>query len=405
METLCPSVQSSGEAARDELTVGGILRAFLPLLLHLLKLSGHKLRVLWQLAACGTPALGANLFHCPHCQHRHWAPRSCGNRHCPRCLAAKSWQWLEKQIRSLLPITYYHCVFTLPVELNSLVLANQRRLYPLLFDCAAQSLLDFGRNRLHGDLGITAVLHTWGQQLDFHPHLHCIVTGGALSLDGKQWRSPKQRKFLFPVQAVAALFRGKFLAGLRQMLAAGELHPPDSELKIPATRARWLSLLYRKRWILYAKCPFGGPQQVLRYLANYTHRVALSNRRIIAVDAQHQTVTFSYRDYRHGSELKDLTLGASEFIRRFSLHILPPGLVRIRHYGILGNNRRKRAIEAAHAIFKCRGPTLVLQPQSVAEKPIYCPSCGKAGIRLVAFTDAAGVLHLIGARPTPCDSS
>jgi hypothetical protein len=185
METLCPSVQSSGEAARDELTLGGILRAFLPVLLHLLKLGAHKLRVLWQLAACGTPALGANLFHCPHCQHRHWAPRSCGDRHCPRCLAAKSRQWLEKQTRSLLPISYYHCVFTLPAELNFLMLANQRKLYPLLFDCAAQSLLEFGRNRLRGDLGITAVLHTWGQKLDFHPHLHCIVTGGALSPDGK----------------------------------------------------------------------------------------------------------------------------------------------------------------------------------------------------------------------------
>ena len=150
METLCPSVQSSGEAVRDQLTLGGILRAFLPVLLHLLKLGAHKLRVLWQLAACGTPALGANLFHCPHCQHRHWAPRSCGNRHCPRCLAAKSWQWLEKQTRSLLPISYYHCVFTLPEELNSLMLANQRKLYPLLFDCAAQSLLEFGRNRLGG---------------------------------------------------------------------------------------------------------------------------------------------------------------------------------------------------------------------------------------------------------------
>jgi hypothetical protein len=143
METLCPSVQSSGQAVRDELTLGGILRAFLPLLLHLLKLGAHKLRVLWQLAACGTPALGANLFHCPHCQHRHWAPRSCGNRHCPRCLAAKSWQWLEKQTRSLLPISYYHCVFTLPAELNSLILTNQGKLYPLLFDCAAQSLLEF----------------------------------------------------------------------------------------------------------------------------------------------------------------------------------------------------------------------------------------------------------------------
>src|ERR1700738_554470 len=309
MGSFCPLVEGSTDTAHERLTLGAILRAFLPALLLVLKLGKHKLRVLWNLAACGTPALGSNLFACPHCPHRHWAPRSCGDRHCPRCLAAKSWQWLEKQIRSLLPITYYHCVFTLPAELNSLVLANQRRLYPLLFECAAQSLLEFGRNRLKGDLGITAVLHTWGQKLDFHPHLHCIVTGGALSPDGKQWRSPKQRKFLFPVQAVAALFRGKFLAGLRQMLDAGELHLPDSELKIPANRARWFSLLYRKPWVLYAKRPFGGPQQVLSYLANYTHRVALSNRRIVALDAQHQ-------------------------IRRFSLHILP-GLVRIRHYGIL----------------------------------------------------------------------
>src|SRR6266436_1105774 len=157
--------------------------------------------------------------------------------------------------------------------------------------------------------------------------------------------------------------------------------------------------------VLYAKCPFGGPQQVLSYLANYTHRVALSNRRIVAVDPRQQTVTFTYRDYRHGSQRKELTLSALEFIRRFSLHILPPGLVRIRHYGILGNNRRKRDIEAARVIFERSGCAVELQPQSVADKPMCCPSCGKAGIRLVAFTDAAGVLHIIGAGPMPCDSS
>jgi hypothetical protein len=224
-------------------------------------------------------------------------------------------------------------------------------LLPLLFDCAAQSLLAFGRNRLRGDLGITAVLHTWGQKLDFHPHLHCIVTGGALSPDGKRWRSPKQRKFLFPVRAVAALFRGKFLAGVRQLLDEQALHLADPALQSPAARARWLGLLYRKAWVLYAKRPFGGPQQVLGYLANYTHRVALSNRRIPAVDASHQTVTFAYRDYRHGSQLKSLTLSGLEFIRRFSLHILPAGLVRIRHYVIKGKGTwtKKIAINAAAA--------------------------------------------------------
>jgi Putative transposase/Transposase zinc-binding domain len=401
----CPLVEGSTESAHDCMTLGAILRVFLPVLWHLLKLGKHKVRVLWRLAACGTPALGANLFACPHCSHRHWAPRSCGDRHCPRCLAGKSWQWLQKQTRSLLPIPYYHCVFTLPAELNSLVLANQRKLYPLLFECAAQSLLQFGRNQLQGDLGITAVLHTWGQKLDFHPHLHCIVTGGALSPDGKEWHSPKQRKFLFAVRAVAALFRGKFLAGLRQMLEAGDLELPDSELQSPARRARWWSLLYTKRWVLYVKRPFGGPQQVLRYLANYTHRVALSNRRIVAIDELHQSVTFNYRDYRHGSQLKDLTLSALEFIRRFSLHILPSGLVRIRHYGILGNNRRKRDIQAARAIFERRGHAVELQVQSVADKSMCCPSCGKAGLRLLAFTDTAGVLHMTGNGPMPCDSS
>ena len=157
--------------------------------------------------------------------------------------------------------------------------------------------------------------------------------------------------------------------------------------------------------VLYAKRPFGGPQQVLSYLANYTHRVALSNRRIVAVDARHQTVTFTYRDYRHSSQRKELTLSALEFIRRFSLHILPPGLVRIRHYGVLGNNRRKRDIEAARLIFISRGRAVELQPRSVADKPMCCPSCGKAGIRLVAFTDAAAILHMIGVGPMPCDSS
>jgi hypothetical protein len=405
MGSFCPVVEGSTDPAHERLTLGAILRAFLPSLVHLLKLGKHKMRVLCHLALCGTPALGANLFACPHCAHRHWAPRSCGDRHCPHCLAAKSRQWLEKQTKSLLPIAYFHCVFTLPAQLNGLMLANPRRLYPLLFECAAQSLLEFGRTRLHGDLGISAVLHTWGQKLDFHPHLHCIVTGGALSPDGKQWHSPKQRKFLFPVRALASLFRAKFLAELTSMLKAGELDQPDSELDQAANRARWFSLLYTKPWVLYAKRPFGGPQEVLRYLANYTHRVALSNRRIVEVDVPHQSITFTYRDYRDGSQRKALTLSALEFIRRFTLHILPAGLVRIRHYGILGNNRRKRDIEAARAIFQRRGRALELQPQSVAQKPMDCPFCGKTGIRLVAFTDAAGLLHTIRNGALQWDSS
>jgi hypothetical protein len=202
MDRLCPLAED-GKVAANSLTLGEVLRAFLPSVASLLRLGARPLRVLSLLAACGTSALGAHIYQCAACHKRHFAPRSCGDRHCPRCLAAKSRHWLQQQLASLLPVPYYHCVFTLPKELHALVLLNPARLYPLLFDCAAQALLEFGRHRLGGDLGITAVLHTWGQQLNFHPHLHCIVTGGALGANGQSWRAPKQRKFLFPVRATA----------------------------------------------------------------------------------------------------------------------------------------------------------------------------------------------------------
>jgi len=408
MASLCQGTEHA-DSAGVPWTLGGILRRFLFSLLDLLRLGSHQRRVLWQLAACGTIELGENLYECPHCARRHWAPRSCGDRHCPRCLSGKSHQWLGKQMQSLLPVTYYHCVFTLPAELNPLVLANQPQLYKLLFDCAAQALLEFGRNRLGGDLGVTAVLHTWGQKLDFHPHLHCIVTGGALSEDRQRWRSPKQRKFLFPVRALAALFRGKFLAGLRLLIERGELRLGAHFPTEPAGQRHWFSLLYGKPWVVYAKRPFGGPQQVLTYLSNYTHRVALSNRRIVAVDEDNQTVTFNYRDYRAGGKVKTLTLGVREFIRRFALHILPEKLVRIRHYGILGNNRRKRDIEAARQILarRKRRQSLDLQATLAAppESPLRCPHCGKGGARLLGFTDPDGTYHHLEKAPSSLDSS
>jgi len=313
MNRLCPKAE---ERQGVSYTLGGILRSFATTVLPELKLGARPRRVLGLLAACGTPQLGFTLYQCPHCHGRHGIARSCGDRHCPRCLAAKSRQWLAQQTRSLLPLTYYHCILTLPEELNPLVLLNPARLYPLLFEAAAQSLLQFGRNRLQGDLGISAVLHTWGQQLNFHPHLHCIVTGGALSRDGRRWRSPKQRKFLFPVKALSALFRGKFLDGLKTMLQGqSTLRLPDPSLGDPQLRQCWLSKLYAQKWVVYAKRPFGGPEQVLNYLANYTHRVALSNRRIVAVNEQEQTVTFTWRDYRQNGTVKALTLGAREFLR------------------------------------------------------------------------------------------
>ncbi|RPJ00625.1 MAG: IS91 family transposase, partial [Chloroflexi bacterium] len=392
MNRLCPKAEDRKGVLY---TLGGLLRAFASSVLPQLKLGARPARVLALLAACGTPELGFTLYQCPHCHGRHGIPRCCGDRHCPRCLAAKSRQWLEQQTRSLLPTPYYHCVLTLPEDLNALVLANPTRLYPLLFDAAAQSLLQFGHNRLKGDLGISAVLHTWGQQLNLHPHLHCIVTGGALSSDGRRWRSPKQRKFLFPVKAVAALFRGKFLDGVKKMLEKpGALDLPDSSLSDPRVRQRWLSKLYAQKWVVYAKRPFGGPEHVLHYLANYTHRVALSNRRIVAVNEQAQTVTFNWRDYRQGGKVKPLTLSAREFIRRFTMHILPAGLVRIRHYGILGNNRRQRDIPRARALLvrhQSRSPKL---PKPTPLQPMLCPHCGQDGLRWVGFIDAEGRTHL-----------
>jgi len=392
MNRLCPKAE---ERQGVSYTLGGILRSFATTVLPELKLGARPRRVLGLLAACGTPQLGFTLYQCPHCHGRHGIARSCGDRHCPRCLAAKSRQWLAQQTRSLLPLTYYHCILTLPEELNPLVLLNPARLYPLLFEAAAQSLLQFGRNRLQGDLGISAVLHTWGQQLNFHPHLHCIVTGGALSRDGRRWRSPKQRKFLFPVKALSALFRGKFLDGLKTMLQGqSTLRLPDPSLGDPQLRQCWLSKLYAQKWVVYAKRPFGGPEQVLNYLANYTHRVALSNRRIVAVNEQEQTVTFTWRDYRQNGTVKALTLGAREFLRRFTMHILPAGLVRIRHYGILSNNRRQRDIPRARALLARRQRPVASLPKPTPPQPMVCPHCGQSGLRWIGFVDAQGRTHL-----------
>ncbi len=391
MDRLCP-VAPARDAPLH--TLGSILRCFLPALQTPLLLGPRALQLLRRLARCGTGELGANILQCPHCQKQHWTARSCGDRHCPRCLAGKSRQWLEQQRRSLLPVTYYHCVFTLPSQLHPLVLANPAQLYPLLFDCVAQTLLQFGRNRLRGDLGLSLVLHTWGQQMNFHPHLHAIVTGGALSPDGRRWRVCKQRKFLFPVRALAALFRGKFLDGLRRLLDAHQLRVPQT-LPADSARRNWFTLLYKKAWVVYAKRPFGGPEQALSYLSNYTHRVALSNRRITAVDELARTVTFTYRDYRKGGPVKPLTLSAREFIRRFSLHLLPLGLVRIRHYGILGNNRRQRDIAKVRLILQRRPRLVPTPPPSIPKEPVRCPHCGLPGLRLVGWIDSSGLRHML----------
>jgi hypothetical protein len=339
--TAAPSrlAAASGEAGG----VGAVLRAFLPgYLAEHPGVSAAERRILQKLADCRTGALGYTLYHCDSCGQPQRVPKACGDRHCPACQGRLAHRWLERQQAALLPVPYYHAVFTLPHALLPLCAARPAVLYRLLLPSAAETLLRFGHERLGGELGVTAVLHTWGQPLNYHPHAHCLVTGGALTADGR-WCAPKQRGFLFDVRALGAVFRGKFLAGLNALKERGA---------VPAPPAGWPALwraLGRARWVVFAKRPFGGPTQVLAYLSHYTHRVAISDRRILKVDVEARTVTFAWRDYRDGGKVQRGTLGADKFIDRFRRHLLPRGFSKIRHFGLLANHRRATRLAQARA--------------------------------------------------------
>jgi Putative transposase/Transposase zinc-binding domain len=287
-------------------------------------------RVLRDVIACRTAALGGHLEVCDHCGLEHPAYNSCRNRHCPTCQALRQARWIEERKARILPVHYFHVVFTLPDELRPVALVNPKVVLDLLFDAASRTLLDLGRDpdRLGGTLGLTAVLHTWARDMGYHPHLHCIVTGGALSADGSRWAAARGR-FLFPVAVMGALFRGKFLAGLDAAWRAKKLSLAGSaaDLDAPGAFEHLRDRLYRKRWVVFSKRPFGGPEQVIRYLGRYTHRVAISSGRLL--DVTDDSVTFRTRG--DGT----VTLAPDEFIRRFLLHVLPPEFRKIRHYGIL----------------------------------------------------------------------
>jgi len=344
-----------------------------------LRLPSAQLKILRVLAACRTPALGGHRYLCTQCGKEHFVPHSCGNRHCPQCQGAQAIDWLDRQSTALLPIPYFHLVFTLPHALNPLIRQNRRALFNLLFDAVSQTLLKFGRQELKAQIGITAVLHTWGQTLVDHYHLHCIVTGGGLALDGSGWvRS--SRHFLFPIRALSKVFGGKFRAGLQSLHAQGKLefHGQTAALAGKEAFSELVRELKTQRWVVYAKRPFAGPQQVLSYLSRYTHRVAISNRRLLAMDEQE--VTFSYKDYADGAQRKTMTLKVEEFVRRFSLHLLPGRFVKIRHYGLLGNRNRQQRLERAR---QCLGvSTPASQPvtetvvSAVEQTALRCPFCG-----------------------------
>jgi hypothetical protein len=293
--------------------------------------------------------------------------------------------WLEQQAATLLPVPYFHLVFTLPHSLNGLIRQNRAPLFKLLFDAASQTLLEFGAQRLDAQLGITAVLHTWSQTLGDHYHLHGIVTGGGVAHDQSRWVATSPH-YLFPVRALSRKFRGKYLAGLHALHAAGKLefHGELKETAAPAQFAATLRQASQTEWVVYAKRPFAGPEQVLAYLSRYTHRVALSPRRLLATDGQ--TVTFAYKDYADGSRPKTMTLGTAEFVRRFCLHVLPKRFVKIRHYGLLGNRQKQARLARARQLLGA-APLPLPQPRPEllhaplpTSAPACCPFCQRPGL-------------------------
>jgi hypothetical protein len=349
-------------------------------------LSARQQRVLRDVARCRTTLLGGHVQRCTDCGQECIAYNSCRNRHCPKCQGAARARWLEREAGYLLPVEYHHVVFTLPAALGPMVLQNPTPLYKLLFAAMADTVRELAADPhyLGAAVGVLAVLHTWGQNLHHHPHLHCVITGGGLSCDADGhvdeapcWRSCRPGFFL-PVRVLSRLFRGKFLARLRQAHRDGCLgfHGRLAPLADPAAFNAWLTPLYEADWVVYAKAPFGGPAQVLKYLARYTHRVAISNQRLL--DVSNGRVIFRYKDYADDHRQKTMTLSAEEFLRRFLLHVLPRGLVKIRHYGLLANRRRQASLECCRRLLLVRVVAQALvEPAAVALAVPLCPWCGQ----------------------------
>ena len=378
-------------------------------------LSIEQRKVLWAIQACRTPVLGGHLSKCQACGFIEVGYNSCRNRHCPKCQSGLAAQWVEQLEQRLLPIPYFHSVFTLPSELRPLALRNPEPIYSLLFATATKTLLELGQDpkRLGAQLGITAVLHTWSRDLSYHPHLHCLVTGGGLTPSHDRWVEAKGKgRFLFPVQALGVLFRGKFLAHLARLYQQGRLDTggPCAHLAKPPAFEALVAQLYQTPWVVYTKRPFGSASHVLRYLGHYTHRVGLSNRRLVRMDSQ--GVCFKTRGGR------TVTVAPHEFIRRFLLHVLPKGFVKIRHYGLHASSATQPLQTArtllsqpsmspcpsaspgsAHATMEVT-PKADSRPRSGLD-PETCPRCGHQGVRVYLRFPAARRQR----RPVRLDSS
>lgn len=377
---------SERSSARGGLEVADVIRAYGADYRATHRLPKHHHDVLNALERCRTAALGGHVDVCDRCGHERISYNSCRDRHCPKCGALAKERWLVARERELLPVPYFHLVFTIPNELNHLVLTNARVMYQMLFRGVAETLLRLAEDPKHlgAHIGVIAVLHTWGQNLMDHPHVHCIVAGGGLSADGKRWIASRDQFFL-PVKVLSRLFRGKMLDQLKRAYKANRLKliGESKELNRPEIFRTLLDKLYKKEWVVYAKEPFGGPRQVLAYLGRYTHRVAISNNRLVSISDG--KVTFRWRDYRDASAEKLITLDAGEFIRRFLLHVLPQRLCKIRYYGLMSNRNRKTMLARCRELLAVPTPTAETSPAATEWQELLlkltgidvrvCPEC------------------------------
>lgn len=342
--------------------VAGVLNTHWQQVQHNTKYNTWQLRTLDAARRCRSASLGAHVDGCTSWGHLRISYNSCRNRHCPKCQGNEREKWMQARQSELLPVPYFHVVFTLPDTLNALCLHKDKELYNLLFQSAWHVLNTFGHDHkwLGAQTGMIAILHTWGQTMTLHPHLHCIVPGGGINKQGK-WKTAKSDgKYLFNVKAMSKVFRGKFMALLKERLPE-EMH------------AEFVNELYKKDWVVYAKRPFAGPESVIEYLGRYTHKIAISNHRIKNVEAG--KITFSYKDYKQAAVKKEMTLDAMEFIRRFAMHILPKGFVRIRHYGILSSTSKA----GCAVVIKEQLPPIenYAKPKKEIDNPLQCPCCKK----------------------------
>ncbi|MCA1853061.1 MAG: IS91 family transposase [Beggiatoa sp.] len=355
-------------------------------------LCAQQRRVMQAIEDCRTAALGGHLEVCDHCGAEVARYHSCRNRHCPKCQTLAKERWVEARCAELLPVPYFHLVFPLPHEINSLAQGNPKVIYGLLFQAASETLQSFGRDPkwLGGEIGITMVLHTWGQNLSQHLHVHCVVSGGALAPDGR-W-IPAKRGFLFPVRALSVVFRAKYLEALKGAFETGKLDFAGDTLPlaVPSVFGTFLTKLRAKDWVVYAKRPFGGPEEVLAYLGRYTHRIAIGNERLLG--CENGEVHFRWRDYAHGNKVKVMRLPVEEFIRRFLLHVLPKGFMRIRHYGLLANRHRTEHLAACRVALDAPTPAPA-EPETVeaflsrvlGTDANRCPHCGQGRLRPVSL--------------------